>query len=210
MTEPSAEARPRGGVLAGLQRMFERRLDRDGDVPALEPRTLDAAPAADAGDLGRRERRLRLPQEILDRSLGGKVLEGWLQNRHQVLVPLTLRLGRLDPDDILRVIRFTAVAVLNATDAGPASRRFAERWLTEIGASAEMLAPFREALDQPPALIVTLAALRERDLGPYAYAAAVAAVDARAPAARLFAAYIAARLNLPADAVRSIDRRARR
>ncbi len=166
--------------------------------------------AHDAGEAGRRDRQLTLPEETIDRSLGGKVLEGWLQNRHQVLVPLTLRLGRLSPDDAALVMRFTAVAVLNATDAGATARRFAERWLREVGAPAEGLQSFEAALGEPPPLSLVLSALRERDLGPYAYAAAVAAVDTRAPVARLFAGFIAARLNLPADAVRSIDRRARR
>lgn len=213
MAGPSVpEVTSRGGWLAGLQRLLERRIDRDGQASALEP-ALAAPPAADldlALDSGRRDRRLKLPQEILDRSLSGKVLDGWLQNRHQVLVPLTLRLDRLDADDVSLVMRFTAVAVLNATDAGPSARRFAERWLAEIGAVSDGLAPFHAALDDPPPLNRALAALRERDLAPFAYAAAVAAVDTREPVGRLFASFVAARLALPADAVRSIDRRARR
>ena len=210
MEAPATEPTPRAGLMAGLQRFFERRLDRDGDVPALEPPLLDVASGADLGDRGRRDQRLRMPQEHLDRSLAGKVLEGWLQNRHQVLVPLTLRLGRLAEADAALVMQFTAVAMLNATDAGPASRRFAERWLREIGAPADGLTPFQAALDNPPPLSRVLSALRERNLAPFAYAAAVAAVDTRSPVGRLFAGFIAARLDLPADAVRSIDRRVRR
>lgn len=213
MAGPAApQASSRAGWLAGLQRLLERRIDRDGQAAALEP-ALAVPPAAEvdlALDPGRRDRRLKLPQEILDRSLSGKVLDGWLQNRHQVLVPMTLRLGRLDADDVSLVMRFTAVAVLNATDAGPSARRFAERWLAEIGAVSEGLAPFHAALDDPPPLSRMLAALRERDLAPFAYAAAVASVDTREPVGRLFASFVAARLALPADAVRSIDRRARR
>lgn len=214
MAGPSVpEMTSRGGWLAGLQRLLERRIDRDGQASALEaalaaPLAADADLAADPGRRG--DRRLKLPQEILDRSLSGKVLDGWLQNRHQVLVPLTLRLGRLDAGDVALVMRFTAVAVLNATDAGPPARRFAERWLAEIGAVSEGLAPFHAALDDPPPLSQALAALRERDLAPFAYAAAVAVVDTREPVGRLFASFVAARLALPADAVRSIDRRARR
>ena len=210
--------------------MLERRLDPGGDASPQGgnppppggnppppgggaqqgPASEGSPPEAAVGETGRRDRRLGLPRDILDRSLSGKVLDGWLQNRHQVLVPLTLRLGRLAPDDAVLVMRFTAVAVLNATDAGPAARRSAERWLREIGAPEDGLAPFAAALDAPPPLSQVLAALRARNLAPYAYAAAVAAVDTREPAGRLFASFVAVRLGLPADAVRSIDRRARR
>lgn len=205
-----ATARSRGGLLGGLQRLFERRLDPGGDASAVGGAAPADAAAEAPGETGRRDRPLGLPQEILDRSLSGKVLDGWLQNRHQVLVPLTLRLGRLVPEDAALVMRFAAVAVLNATDGGPAARHFAERWLRDIGAPAEGLGPFAAALEDPPPLSRILSALGARDLGAYAYAAAVAAVDTRAPAGRLFAGFVAARLALPADAVRSIDRRARR
>ena len=213
----------RAGLLAGLRHLLDRRLGPGGEAAAPHRRAAPGDAALDstqdatrdatqdaAGETGRRDRRLGLPQEILDRSLSGKVLDGWLQNRHQVLVPLTLRLGRLSPDDAALVMRFTAVAVLNATDGGDGARRSAERWLREIGAPGDGLGPFAAALDSPPPLSQMLAALRARDLAPYAYAAAVAAVDTREPAGRVFASFVAIRLDLPADAVRSIDRRARR
>ncbi|WP_237478769.1 DUF533 domain-containing protein [Lichenibacterium dinghuense] len=211
MTE--AAAAPRSGFLAGLQRLLERRVDHDGAAPALEIPPTAAPPvggAADGGDVGRRDRRLRLPQEILDRSLSAKVLDGWLQNRHQVLVPLTFRLGRLEAGDVAVLMRFTATALLNASKADEAARRGVERWLGEVGAAGAAIAQFRAALDAPEPLSRLVAAVRERDLAPYAYAAAVVASDARDPAGRLFANFIAARLALPADAVRSVDRRYRR
>ena len=205
----------RGGLLAGLQRLLERRVDHDGSAPALSGPALelggpDAAADADREPGGRRDRRLRLPQEILDRSLSSKVLDGWLQNRHQVLVPLTFRLGRLDADDVALLMRFTAVAVLNASRADEGARRGVERWLGEIGARPEAVAAFRAALDAPEALNRLLDAVRDRDLAAYAYAAAIVASDTRELAGRLFASFIAARLALPADAVRSVDRRYRR
>ena len=52
--------------------------------------------------------------------------------------------------------------------------------------------------------------MRDRELSAYAYAAAVVAADTQQASGRLFANFIAARLGLPADAVRSIDRRYRR
>ena len=189
--------------------MLEGRLDRDGQIP-----TGQTLPEPDPGELeggaSRRERRLGLPREILDRSLSQKVLDGWLQNRHQVLVPLTFRLGRLGPEDVDLLMRFTAAAVLNASPAEVGPRHSALRWLGDIGAKPEAVALYREALDAPVPLSFLIQAIRESDLAPYAYAAAVAAIDTREPVARLFANFIAARLALPADAVRSVDRRYRR
>ncbi len=199
----------RRGIFAPLLRMLEGRVDRDGEAPALEP-----SPEPDPGEMegggSRRDRRLGLPREILDRSLSQKVLDGWLQNRHQVLVPLTFRLERLGPEDVGLLMRFMATAVLNASPADDTARRIAERWLGDIGAKPEAVALYREALDAPVPLSFLIQAIRESDLAPYAYAAAVAAIDTREPVARLFADFIAARLALPADAVRSVDRRYRR
>ncbi len=197
------------GIFAPLLRMLEGRLDRDGQTPGDE-----TLPEPDPGEMegggSRRDRRLGLPREILDRSLSQKVLDGWLQNRHQVLVPLTFRLGRLGPEDVGLLMRFTAAAVLNASVADDTARSIAERWLGDIGARPETVALYREALDAPVPLSSLIQAVRDSDLAPYAYAAAVAAIDMREPVARLFANFIAARLALPADAVRSIDRRYRR
>lgn len=208
-SEPSREGKTKRGIFAPLMRMLEGRLDRDGEAPALDP-----VPGPDLGEIdgggSRRDRRLGLPQEILDRSLSQKVLDGWLQNRHQVLVPLTFRLGRLGAEDVDLLMRFTAVAVLNASSADDTARRMAERWLGDVGAKPEAVALYREALEAPLPLSVLIQAIRDSDLAPYAYAAAVAAIDTREPVARLFAGFIAARLALPADAVRSVDRRYRR
>ncbi len=150
-----------------------------------------------------------MPQEILVRSLSQKVLHGWLQNRHQVLVPLTFRLGRLEPADIDLLMRFTAVALLNGATADAASQKPVERWLQAVGADEDALTRFRAAIANPAPLSSLLAAVRDRDLAAYAYAAAVVAADTQQAAGRLFANFIAARLSLPADAVRSIDRRYR-
>ena len=208
---PAVAAAPRSGLLAGLQRLLERRVQ--GSEAAASPpasRPGDPDDVATGTVLGQHEGRLRLPQDILDRSLSVKVLDGWLQNRHQLLVPLTFRLGRLEAGQVAVLMRFTAVALLNASEADEAARRGIERWLGEVGASADAIAQFRAAIDAPEPLSRLIMAVRERDLAPYAYAAAVVASDTRDPAGRLFANFVAARLALPADAVRSVDRRYRR
>ena len=121
---------------------MERSFGRDDNLQAAETREHDEAAAAEVEDVGRRGRRLGVPQEILDRSLSQKVLHGWLQNRHQVLVPLTFRLGRLESADVELLMRFTAVALLNGSAADAASQGPVERWLRDIGADDSAVATY--------------------------------------------------------------------
>ena len=107
-------------------------------------------------------------------------------------------------------MRFAAVALLNGSAADSLSQRPVERWLKDIGADDGAVEAFRDAIAAPAPLNSLITALRERELSAYAYAAAVVAVDTQQASGRLFANFVAARLGLPADAVRSIDRRYRR
>ncbi len=201
MSVPSGGGRARA-FLTGVAR-------RVGQRPPDAPLSLPPDPTgAEIADL--RDRRLGLPAEILDRALAQKVLNGWLQNRHQVMLPLTFRLGRLDAEAVEVLMRFTAAALLDASQADEAARRGVERWLGEIGADEAALATFRATLAAPPASSALLKSVRAHGLEAYAYAAAVVAADLRDPAGYFYASYIAARLGLPADMVRSIDRRYRR
>jgi len=72
------------------------------------------------------------------------------------------------------------------------------------------IATFTAFLERDDGLGSLLRAIRAERLEPQAYAVAVMATDPRHPAGRLFANYVAARLDLPAEAIRSIDRRHRR
>jgi uncharacterized membrane protein YebE (DUF533 family) len=193
--------------MAPLRRMLDRRVDRDGAMPAVE-----AAPPAGlepASPVGRRER-LGLPAEMLDRALAQKVLHGWLQNRNQVLVPLTLSLGTLRADDIELLMRFAAASLLAASEADAEAQEAVRRWLASVGAGDAAMLVFGRALQAPSALSTLLGGVRTRQLEAYAYAIAAVAADGRTSSGRLYADYVAARLALPADAVRSINRRYRR
>lgn len=194
-------------LVAPLRRMLEGRVDRDGAASALE----DAPPAgsAPASPVGRRDR-LGLPAEMLDRALAQKVLHGWLQNRNQVLVPLTLRFGTLRVDDVELLMRFAAASLLAASEADDEAREAVRRWLASLGADGGAMQVFGRALQAPSALSTLLDGVRSRHLEAYAYAIAAMAADLRTSPGRLYADYVAARLALPADAVRSINRRYRR
>ena len=193
-----------------VERLFSR-TDRDGQAAALEPGGLAVAPlAVDDGVATRRSRGLGMPRDLLDHALSQKVLHGWLQNRHQVLVPLTLRLGLLASSDVELLMRFVAAALLSASAVIEPRRAAVETWLRGIGADAAALALVDAAFRDPPALSAAIAGVRERHLEAYGYAALVVAADVRVPAELLFIDFLAARLALSPEAVRSINRRYRR
>lgn len=188
------------------------RVDRDGQAPSLERGLPAEAPTAN-GPAAPRDRRNLLPgspHDVLDGNLAGKVLQGWLQNQLQTLVPLTLRLDKLGEPSVAVLMRFAAVACRAGIDADAARSAPLVRWLRSIGADDRAVAEFTASLDLEPALSPLVGAIRTGRLEPQAYAVAVVATDQRHPAGRLFANYVAARLELPADAIRSIDRRYRR
>lgn len=198
-----------GGVFTALGRLLAGRVDRDGGAPALEPSLLSSTPVSAAGE-ARRDRSPGLPEELLHRALAQKVLGGWLQNRHQVLVPLTLRLGQLRADDVELLMRFAAASLLAASPADDEARTAVTRWLRTIGAGDGAITVFERSLRAPTALSTLLDRAQERRLEAYAYAVATMAADLRTVSGRLYADFVAAKLALPADAVRSINRRYRR
>ena len=199
-------------VRRALSRIVETRADRDGQTAALEPSSVPSSWQEPEGgyDATVRHRLPGLPQDILVRSLSQKVLNGWLQNRHQTLVPLAMNVGRLLPEQVDILVNFAAVAVLGGSSSHDAGRNSVTRWLRSIGAQSGAIEAFDAAIEGPRPLSLLLQAVRDHELGPYAYAGAVVASDQREPSGWLFSNYVAARLALPADAVRSIDRRYRR
>ncbi len=157
---------------------------------------------------GQAARALPSPRAVLEERLALKVLDAWLQNRHQTLEPLTVNLRRLDPVQRLAVLRMVAVAITSARSS-PERSAATRSWLALAGADDAALAALDRALARPPALSEALRELSRRHVEALAYAACVAALDAREPANRLFLDFLAARLVLPASAVRGISRRFR-
>lgn len=178
---------------------------RDGAVPAPEAAIpLAAALAAPPPPGG---------QAMLREAVLAKVLNGWLQNRHQVLFPLSVNLATLDLERRATLARITAIALLADDDQTPAHderEARARRWLAAAGADPATLAALDTALADPPATSRTLDAVAAQDLAPYAYVAALVALDTRDAAGLHFTEYLAARLALPATLVRSANRRYRR
>lgn len=210
------------GARSAIARLFRVALDRDGQAPALETTARDAgeATARGRGALpgeepfhGRRATaRVPEPATVVIEALAQKALQAWTENRHQTLFPLTVNLRGLDPRGAELLVRVAAVVLgaAGAAGAGPADRGGGvSAWLASVGADAGQLQLFARALEAPPSLAPLLREVQHADLGPYAYAVAVGCTDRRDPASRLFVEYLAARLAVPADVVRSVNRRSR-
>lgn len=168
--------------------------DRPGDAAAetgTDRRNRDAAPAE---------------SQVRD-VVALKVLHGWLQNRHQTLMPLSVNLVRLGEADRDLVARFAALAALSGGDRTAPDRL--RTWLASVGADGAALSAFSDALAEPPALPRCMADLARPDLAPLAFVAALVGARDGGPASRLFADYVAARLTLPNAAIRSAERRYR-
>ena len=162
-----------------------------GEHEAIDRRRRDIAP-------GRRQ--------ILD-AVGQKVLHGFLQNRHQTLMPLSVNLAALAGAERVAVARFAAVAAL-AGGAAEAPRPV-RAWLAASGADEETLATFEDALRTPPPLTVALAGLTTPETDLIAFILCLVAARESGPAASAFADYVAAARALPSTLVRAAERRYR-
>lgn len=149
---------------------------------------------------------------MLMESLGQKVLHGWLQNRHQTLVPLTLNFRVLSGEQRAAVAEALAALVLAGrprADALAASAGLRE-WLGRLGADADSLAAFERALAAPPALDRVIEGALALDVPVYVFVAALNASDPRFAASLLLCDVLQARFELGSAVVRSVTRRYRR
>ncbi len=167
-----------------------------------------AAPVA----ASRRERAADAGSAVIAEALGAKVLHGWLQNRHQTLMPLTLNLSVMAEDQQARLARILASLLLAgrpadaAAELGPTLRS----WLSGLGAGHATVAAFDQAMDDPLPLNVIFEIAQRNELTIYTYVAALVASDTRFPVSTMLCDVVQTRFDLPAALVRSAVRRYRR
>jgi len=193
-----------------IQRLMGR-VPRDGGAHVLEAHATglnDAIGQSVAPGTSASRQRSRLPadpQALILASLGQKILHGWSQNRHQTLFPLTLNLRTLAPEARDLILRATAAAMTAV--APPTSPEPIRAWLATVGATEADVGQLDQALANPEPLAPLLDALLTAHLGPYAYAVSLATVDRHTQAGPLYLEYLAARLVVPANIVKSVNRR---
>jgi hypothetical protein len=155
----------------------------------------------------RREREPTPAERQLAEAVGQKLLHGWLQNRHQTLMPLSVNLARLPAEDRAALARFAALAASAGNREDVAGRLSA--WLAAAGADAGTLAAYEAARLSPPALAPSLAEVTAPAQASIAYVLALVAAreGESGDAGHAFADYVARRLALPSAALRSAQRR---
>lgn len=172
-----------------------------GAAPLAEPGQDVPLPAL------RRERSLGGGDVILREVLAEKVLHGWMQNRYQVLFPLTVNLRTMQPGRAALLTAMMAAAGLAGGGAIEGLRERGRVFLRSAGGDAAVIAAFEQALAEPPALSTVVAGLLQAGMGAYAYVAALVVLEARDPVGERFLDYLVLRLGLPTAVVRSANRR---
>lgn len=164
-----------------------------------------------AGPVDRRQRVFEPTRKAVSDAIGKKVLHGWLQNRHQILLPLTVNFRVLNEDQARLLAEVMAAALLAGSAVTDDDRAKAVQFLRSSGASESTLDAFATALVTPPPLYRLFDAARSsHDLGALAYILLVVVNDGRDPADGIFLQWAAAKLELPTTVVRSVERRYRR
>ena len=182
----------------------------DGAAPALEE-------LATTGDVevpasGRRDRDANDGSVLVQDAISAKLMHGWLQNRHQTLMPLTLNVGALSVVERAMLGRILASFLLigrpasDAADGAPSLRT----WLTSVGGDPNTLIAYDQALASPLPLNEAFDRAQEHGLTIYAYVAALMASDTRYPVSVMLCDMVQARFDLPSAMVRSAVRRYRR
>jgi hypothetical protein len=157
--------------------------------------------------IDRRHRAVEPGRRQLAEAVGQKVLHGFLQNRHQTLMPLSVNLTRLAEGECAALARFAAVAA--RAGGAEAALDPVRAWLRGSGADAGLLAAFEAALRSPPPLDAALAALVEPETALIAFILCLVAAREAGPAGWAFADYVALHRALPNAAVRAAERRYR-
>jgi uncharacterized membrane protein YebE (DUF533 family) len=142
-------------------------------------------------------------------SLAQKVLHGWLQNRQQTLYPLALNFRSLSPREVGLVVHAMAAAITADGQVDRDERARLSGSLSRIGVGEAERRLLDEAIREPRPLGPLLGELQAANLGSYAYAASLLALNQRSAVNRLYLEYLAARLAIPNDVVASLNRRYR-
>ena len=191
--------------MAGLDllgRLFARAGNRDGQFRALEPAAIGVPPAPASRSAGD-------PGDDLRVAVATKLLDGWLANRQQTLVPHTLNFRALSPDEARLLLGVMAAAAQADGQVDPREARQLPLALERVGAGEAEVREIGRLLGELQPLATLLAGVQEAGLSAHAYAAACLAINRRGRANRAFLGYLGARLGLAPEVTSSLERRYR-
>lgn len=139
--------------------------------------------------------------------IAAKILIDWLRNRQQLLVPFKLDLQKLEAQQVDTLMH----AMVSAAQAdGAADGKERERLagaLQILNPTEEHRAALSGAIEHPRPLPEVLAQVPDVRAGALVYAASILAVDRRKLVNRQYLRYLAARLQLPRELVRTLEQR---
>ncbi len=149
------------------------------------------------------------PERTVQEAVATKLLEGWLSNRNQTLVPHTLNFAALAPHQASLLVAIMAAAAQADGQVSATEARQIPVALGRLGADDEVARQLEAALHVPQPLGSLLAQAEENGLTTHAYAAALLAVERRNRTNRAFLRYLSARLGLSPEVASSLERRYR-
>jgi len=135
------------------------------------------------------------------------VLIDWLRNRQQLLIPFTLDLRKLDSKLAPCVIHAMATAAGADGTIDEKTHARLDAALDRIHATDEQRALLTRALENPLSLRHVLQDAKDSQNGAIYYAASLLAIDRRKRVNRYYLRYLSARLQLPAELARNLERR---
>ncbi|WP_207482833.1 DUF533 domain-containing protein [Arenibaculum pallidiluteum] len=145
--------------------------------------------------------------EALHRILASKVLQGHLQNRHQLLDPPPSDLRDLSAEDATLLIRAMIAAAHANGDLDEQERRRISGVLSTTVLDADVRSVLERAMTEPVSLELLLRQVGSPWMASRFYAVSLAAVDKESAVNRAYLNYLALRLGLPADLVVRLNRR---
>ncbi len=185
-----------------LGRLFRPAGSRDGQFRALEPEAVPPPSPATA-------RLPEDPEQKLRGTVAAKVLEGWLANRQQTLMPHTLNFRVLDPEEARLLLGIMAAAAQADGRIDDAEARQLPLALERVGAGEAEAREIGRLLAEPQPLPALLALIEDEGLAARAYAAALLSISSRGRTNRAFLDYLSARLGLAREVAASLERRYR-
>ena len=184
-------------------RLFSMVRNRDGQARALEATAFRAAESDPAPSP------ISDPERSLQEAVATKLLEGWLSNRNQTLVPHTLNFAALLPEQTSLLVAVMAAAAQADGQVSATEARQIPLALGRLGAGDGVARQLEEALQVPQPLSNLLARAQKANLATHAYAAALLAIERRSRPNRAFLHYLGARLGLSPEVASSLERRYR-
>ena len=181
--------------------IFRTARNRDGQAHALEEQAQEVArlPSVPLHGAG----------EGLEAALATKLLDGWLSNRRQVMVPHTLNFRALAEGESALLVEVMAAAAQADGEVDPREAQQLPLALDRAGAGEAEARRLQAVLAEPQHLGQILSRVEAAGLATHAYAAALLAINRRGRVNRAFLDYVARRLGLSAEVAGSLERRYR-